>query len=375
MPQGILSKRANDVLNRAAAIKSEIDFCGEEGGLASEMYHFAEWLGDHLRAELQREAWQEPELFIGEDGVFLYLYSGKWRVPDEDYDDDYVAFCFWWPNLFEESPSVQLYLPAEEKFEQRNVLLNRLRPKLKRSGFTDYYEDGDPDPSSPLWKNIRLEEFHGESGFELDSFVSAIADGFRQLIEVEPLIDEAFQARGPEKPPPPPSERQLKTIAFLDTECQGSGSARKMTELGIVNVAYDAEADEVVGILEEYCMDFGETLDEPKSRGVLERADFIVAHNAFVADRPLLASHLPGTENMEWLCSFQGIEWKQLLGVQSESLETLAGKAGLQYEQEHHACADARVLKRLLAYKHKGRTFLGRLLGSNPNPGGLADKT
>jgi hypothetical protein len=358
MAIGILSKRALDMLNPAGEIKSEIDFCGEDGGLPKEMRHFMGWVGDHLRSELQREAWEEPEV-IAEDGVTLYLYSPKWRLPD----DDYVAFSFSWPNQFEEPPCVQLYLPAEEVFQPRNELLKRLRPRLKRSGFTDYYERGDPDPSFPIWKYIHLEEFHRESGFDLDSFVAAIADGFRRLIEIEPLIEDVFRSL-PEKPLPLPSERHLKTIAFLDTECEGFGTASKMTELAIVNVAYDAEEDAVIGILEEYCMNAGQTLDETKARGALERADFIVAHNAFSADRPLLARHLTGTEKMRWLCSFRGIEWKQLLGIQSESLETLMGKAGLRYEQDHNARADARDLKRLLSLKHKGRTYLGRLLDS-----------
>lgn len=239
---------------------------------------------------------------------------------------------------------------------------------IKRSGFTDYYEPGDPDPSCPIWKNIRLEGFCGESGFDLDSFVAAIVDGFRRLIEIEPLIEDAFRSL-PEKPPPVPSERRLKTIAFLDTEREGSGSKRRMTELAILSVAYDAEGDEVVGILEEYCMDAGETLDETKARSVLERADFIVAHNAFTADKPLLDLHLPRTKKMKWRCSLRGIEWKQLLGVQSGSLETLMGKAGLRYEQDHHACSDARDLKRLLALKYKGRTYLGRLLDSTEAEG------
>jgi DNA polymerase III epsilon subunit-like protein len=137
-----------------------------------------------------------------------------------------------------------------------------------------------------------------------------------------------------------------------------------MTELAIVNVAYDAEGDQVVGTLEEYCMDLGGPPNETKALSVLERADFVVAHNAFIADRPLLAKYLPGTEKMQWLCSFRGIDWKQLLGVQSESLEVLMGKAGLRYEQDHRARADARDLKNLLAVKHRGRTYLGRLLDS-----------
>ena len=75
MSDRILGNKALDVLNRAVEIKSEIDFCGEDGGLQKEMYHLAEWLGDHLRSELQREAWEEPELDMDEDGVSLYLYS------------------------------------------------------------------------------------------------------------------------------------------------------------------------------------------------------------------------------------------------------------------------------------------------------------
>lgn len=359
MAKGILSKRALDVLNRASEVKGEIDFCGEDGGLQEEMHHFAEWLGDHLRSELQREAWEEPELVMDEDGVSLYLYSATWELPGEDH----VAFSFLFPNSFCDPPCVQLYLPAEDVFDRRNGLLDRLRPKLKRSGFTDYYEQGDPDPSCPMWKYVRLEEFHGESGFDLDSFVAAIVDGFRGLMEIEPLIEDAFRSL-PGKPLPVRSERRLKTIAFLDTECEGSGTERRMTELAIVDAAYDAEGDEVVGILEEYCMNLGDTLDETKARSVLERADFIVAHNAFIADRPLVARHLPGTEKMRWLCSFRGLEWKQLLGVQSESLEVLMGKAGLRYEQDHHAGPDARDLKNLLAVKHQGRTYLGRLLDS-----------
>jgi hypothetical protein len=78
---------------------------------------------------------------------------------------------------------------------------------------------------------------------------------------------------------------------------------------------------------------------------------------------------MPETEKMQWRCSYREIDWAQLLEVQSDSLEVLLGKAGLRYEQDHHARADARDLKDLLALKHRGRTFLGRLLRRG---GGLA---
>ena len=129
MAKGILSKRALDVLNRAKEVKSEINFCGEDGGLRKEMCHFMGWLGDHLRSELQREGWEQPDVMMSEDGVTLYLYSQTWQLPG----DDYVAFSFWWPNLFEESPCVQLYVPAEDLFPPRNELMSRLRHKEMRS--------------------------------------------------------------------------------------------------------------------------------------------------------------------------------------------------------------------------------------------------
>lgn len=356
--KGILSNRALDILNRASEIKSEIDFCSQGGGLHKEIRNFMEWLGDHLRSELQREDWEEPRVRTDEDGVCLYLSSPKWRVgPDE-----YVAFTFYWPigSTSDHPPAVILFVPAQDRFPSRNELLNRLRPKLKRSGFTEYYEYGDTDPAYPIWKNIRLPEFHTELGFDLDSFVVAIGDGFRRLIEVEQLIEDAFQSLTP-PPPSLQSERALKTIAFLDTECEGPGNARRMTQLAIVNAAYDAEGDAVVGILEEYFMDAGQTLDKPRVREALERADFIVAHNANF-DSSLLARDLPGTEKLKWLCSFRGIAWKPLLGVQSASLETLMGKTGLKYTQDHNARSDASDLKHLLSLKREGRTYLKRLL-------------
>ena len=98
---------------------------------------------------------------------------------------------------------------------------------------------------------------------------------------------------------------------------------------------------------------------------MLDRADFIVAHNAFSADKPLLDLHLPEAGNLKWLCSFRGIEWKDLLGVQSKSLETLMGKTGLRYTQDHNARADAHDLKRVLALKHNGHTYLRRLLANS----------
>ena len=311
------------------------------------------WLGDYLRFELKRQAW-EAQVEVYEEGGTLYLFPQSWRLLGID---DYVAFSFYCSNDSNgDAPCVQLYFPAEQQFPERNQLLERIRPQLKRAGFTDHYE-GDPFPGCPLWRNIRL-EFNVQTGFDLPAILSAILKGFQELMEVEIPIEEACQSL---PAPPPAFERKLKTIAFLDTEWSGSEPARKMTELAIVNVAYDPMQDEVVEILEEYVMYAGEKLDEVRARALLERAERIVAHNSS-SDQSLLDRELPGTEQGKWMCSFRGIEWKHLIGVQSASQNTLMGRAGLRYTQDHHARADAHDLKRLLAQRDGGRTYLGRLL-------------
>ena len=318
------------------------------------------WLGDYVKFELQRQPWETYVESFPDDGGTLYLFPSAWRLPGFD---DYVAFSFYWPNDSQgEAPCVQLYLPAEERFANRNQLLSQIRPQLKRAGFTDHYEgEDDSDPRCPLWKYIRL-EFGGQTGIDVPTMVSAILKGFQKLIEVEAVIGEVFRSL---PPPPPPPERKLKIIACLDTEWSGQEPARKMTELAIVNAAYDPIQDEVVGIVEEYVMRKGEKLKKEKVRALLERADRIVAHNCR-GDQSLLDREVPGIKKHKWICSFRGVEWKRLIGVQSASQNALMGKAGLRYEQDHHARADAHDLKRLLAQKHEGgRTYLGRLLDGN----------
>lgn len=365
MSNEILSKTTLDMLNRTSEVKFIVDFCGEDGGMVSELRQFMGWLGEHLRSELSVEAWEDPESDADGDYVSLSLLPKRWRLTG----DECVAFVFCWPIRFwEESPSVGIYLPAEEVFPPRNALLSQLRAKLRLAGFTDHWGQGVPDPSVAVWKTVSFDKFQRDSRFELSSFVAEVVDGFRRLSDVEPMIDSAIQSL-PLPRVTDVTEHPLKTIAFLDTESEGLGAARKMTQLAIVNVAYDPEGDVVVGVLDEYFKNSGQKLDVARSRALLQRAEHIVAHNAFSADKPLLASELPETEKMRWLCSCRGIPWKQLLDVQSESLETLMGRTGLRYQQDHTAQADANDLKRLLALKHKGRTYLGRLL-DNTRAGG-----
>ncbi len=317
-----------------------------------------EWLGNYLKSELQRQDWKiDVEQFEGEGGT-LYLFPLLWRLPD--IINEYVAFSFFWSNdSTAEAPCVQLYLPLENVFQPRNQLLSRIRPQLMRAGFTDHYEGGEePDPTCPLWKYIRL-EVSEQNGFDLPKMLSAILQGFMALLTVENLITEARRSL---PAPPPPYEHQLQTIAFLDTEWKGEDPSRKMTELAIVNVAYDPLNDEIVGILDEYAMNKGDKLQQTTARALLERAYRIVAHNAS-SDQALLDGELPGIEKSKWVCSLHGINWRHSTGVRSAGQEPLMAKAGLSNKQDHHACADARDLRRLLAQRQAdGRTYLRHLL-------------
>jgi len=135
-----------------------------------------------------------------------------------------------------------------------------------------------------------------------------------------------------------------------------------MTELAIVNVAYDPVEDEVVGILEEYVMRKGGKLNREKARSLLDQAHRIVAHNSS-GDQSLLARELPGIKKSKWMCSFRRNRMEAPDGRSKCAPKSLMGKTGLRYQQDHHARADAHDLKRLLAQKHEGgRTYLGRLL-------------
>jgi DNA polymerase-3 subunit epsilon len=316
------------------------------------------WLGNYLRRELQIHNWKvDVELFEDEGGT-LYLVPLSWRLPGTT--NEYVAFSFYWSNdSTGEDPCVQLYLPTEDLFQPRNELLNQIRPLLMRAGFTDHFEgEEDPDRTCPLWKYIRL-ELGEQNGLDLPRMLSGILQGFQALMTVGNLITDARQSL---PCPPPPYEHQLQTIAFLDTEWKGDDPTRAMTELAIVNVAYDPLKDEVVGILEEYAMEAGDKLKPTTARALLERAHRIVAHNAS-RDLTLLDRELPGVEKKKWVCSLHGMEWRQLTGVRSAGQKSLVARAGLRVEQDHHARADAHDLRRLLAQKHDdGRTYLRHLL-------------
>jgi len=290
-----------------------------------------------------------------EEGAFvcLNLFPENWRLPDEEF----VAFGVAWCNPFTEQwadPYVFLRVPLEDAFQGRNRLLNLVRLPMIDRGFED-----DGDPYYPICKYLDAEEFQSASGFDADGFAAAAVEGLRDMLPMSELIDKLFAS--PCVAPPPRTKRLLKTVAFVDTETSGNGNRARMTELAIINAAYDEIGDEIVERLEEYSLNAPTKLDETKTRSMLAGASAIVAHNAEF-DRGVLERVLPGVEKLPWLDSCHGIDWKGLTGTDSASLESLLSLEGLAAAQQHTALADAHDLLRLLAVQRDGKTYLARLL-------------
>jgi DNA polymerase III subunit epsilon len=309
---------------------------------------------DHWKQKVETE----------ESFIWLNLFPEAWRLSS----GEFVAFGIAWCNPFNneeaEEPYCYVRVPPSDVFPQRDKLLRQVRPALVKIGFEDHLSDDDALPLWPLWKYFPLDSFRSASGFDADTFVMRVVETFRGLLPTAGLIDQVLKSVPAKTPPPPPVQRRLKTIAFVDTETTGTGAASKMTELAIINAAYDEISDQIVGVLEEYSFKPPKKLDEVKSLLLLARAEIVVAHNAEF-DRGVLARALPGAEKRPWRCSWHGIDWKNVIEVHSESLETLLSAEGLRSGQEHSALGDANDLLRLLAVQHDGKSHLARLLSNS----------
>lgn len=331
-------------------------------------------LGNHLKSRLGwNDGWEIDYCADAEnDGIggILYLFRSSWRIPGTD---EYVAFALWWPNDSDgEQPCVQFYLPLEDQLPEpyrplRRQLLECVKP-MKKAGFHPYRyktgeKAGEPESVNPASKEVPF-NFRDP---DLPALLSAITNGFEELMTVEQRIEEVLHSA---PPPPPPCEREVKLVAILDTEWTGNGSKRKMTQLVIENVIYESISDEIYrsGDEYEYRSGKGRKLDKAKANALLEKADWIVAHKAN-GDRSLLERELPGIKRSKWLCSVDGgIDWRGLRDIPNQKLTTIAGSIGVGWQpEEHEAKQDVHFLKRILAEKHQdGRTYLARLLDAAP---------
>ncbi len=172
--------------------------------------------------------------------------------------------------------------------------------------------------------------------------------------------------------------------AVIDVETTGlSPLADEVVELAIVLFSFDPITGRVVEELEAYSglrdpgrpippgataqhgirdEDVrGQRLDEERIRAILRRAHYLIAHNA-PFDRGFVGRLFPETRQMQWLCSMEGIAWRQK-GFPSKGLQALLAAHRIEPGSAHRALDDARATLRLLAAaKPGGGTYLKELL-------------
>jgi len=105
----------------------------------------------------------------------------------------------------------------------------------------------------------------------------------------------------------------------------------------------------------------GSRLNYRRIRAMLRQADFVVAHCA-AFDRSFIERLMPSFRRATWLCSRDGIQWGAR-GLESRSLEYLAGAHKIRNPRPHRADGDAATLLALLAYQpRRSKPYLCELL-------------
>jgi DNA polymerase-3 subunit epsilon len=101
---------------------------------------------------------------------------------------------------------------------------------------------------------------------------------------------------------------------------------------------------ELTGITD--AMVAGKKFDETSVKELVEKADLIIAHNAYF-DRRFLELRFPAFKDKAWACSFSQIPW-QSLGIESGKLSYIAYKYGFFFEG-HRALNDCEACLHILA--------------------------
>lgn len=142
------------------------------------------------------------------------------------------------------------------------------------------------------------------------------------------------------------ADPNVSVAGFIDVETTGlDPAAHEVVELAIALVAFDRETGDILGIVDEYAglrdpgfpipadatrvhglrsTDVrGKRLDDARIRAMLERAEFLVAHNASF-DKAFVTKLYPEVQRKRWVCSMRSIPWKQK-GFPSRGLQSLVG--------------------------------------------------
>lgn len=176
----------------------------------------------------------------------------------------------------------------------------------------------------------------------------------------------------------------ILTGMILDVETTGLSPIHdEMIEIGFLLFRYDTDTDVFLETLEEHSFlreplslsarknyEFafrihsipfedvkGRSFDDTKVKSAIQRADFIIAHNASF-DRSFTAKMYPELHSKKWYCSARNIPWKKY-GYQSAKLISLLHSHKLAAVQTHRALDDVKQLHLLLkSSNYEGKSYL-----------------
>lgn len=109
----------------------------------------------------------------------------------------------------------------------------------------------------------------------------------------------------------------------------------------------------------------GRRLDEARIMEMLEKAEFLVAHNAFF-DRGFVVRLFDMCAAKPWLCSMNGINWWQK-GYASRGLQNLLRDHGIKTRRSHRADEDVTAAVKLLCCRGaNGKSYFSELIERLP---------
>lgn len=186
------------------------------------------------------------------------------------------------------------------------------------------------------------------------------------------------------------NESDLGIGGFIDVETTGLDPKKdEVIELCLILFSFNRETYEIIEIMDTYSglrepfipikraatkvhgitkkSIRGMCLDHDRIEAMLEKTEFLVAHNANF-DRGFVEPLFPVSSAKPWFCSMNGIDWGNK-GCASKGLQNLLKDHGIEVSQAHRATDDAKAAVELLSKCDKsGKTYLSELLTGESLP-------
>jgi len=180
-----------------------------------------------------------------------------------------------------------------------------------------------------------------------------------------------------------PIQRGSQTAAIVDVETTGFSSSDEIIELSAILLTFERHASEQFSILDSYCGQReqtvqvnryagkkhgiknvelrGQSLDHNRVSAILNKAEFILAHNA-PFDKRFVTAMFGQAGSKKWYCTMTGIDWIGH-GCATKKLPDLLKHHRIDTGRSHRADSDTYALLQLLGTKSRaGSPYLFEVL-------------